>query len=67
MDFKLDRTAFRATSHEEKGNNFEYWKTKTAAEKLAAAFYLNSVAFNFDINNPPKMDKTIFSMRKQKD
>jgi hypothetical protein len=62
MDFKLDRSAFRATSNEAKGTDFVYWKTKTDAEKLAAAFYLNSVAYNFDINNPPKMDKTVFSM-----
>jgi hypothetical protein len=64
MNFKLDRTAFRATNHENKGNDFSYWKSKTDAERLAAAFYLNSVAYNFDINNPPRMDKTVFSMRK---
>ena len=50
MDFKLDRTSFRATSHEKKGNDFEYWKTKSDAEKLAAAFYLNSVAYKISNN-----------------
>jgi hypothetical protein len=65
MDFKLDRTAFRATNHEKKGNDSLYWKTRTEEERLAAAFYLNSVAYNFDINHPPRMDKTVFSMRKQ--
>ncbi|MDQ3108794.1 MAG: hypothetical protein M3R17_02775 [Bacteroidota bacterium] len=66
MDFKLDRTAFRATNHKEKGNDLSYWKSKTNEERLAAAFYLNSVAYNFDINNPPRMDRTVFSMRKHR-
>ncbi|MBI3509637.1 MAG: hypothetical protein HY064_03165 [Bacteroidetes bacterium] len=43
MDFKLDRTAFRATSHEKKGSNRSYWLTKTDEEKLAAAFYLENL------------------------
>lgn len=42
----------------------EYWAKTTPKQRLEAAFYLNSVAFNFDINNPPKMDRTVFSMRK---
>jgi hypothetical protein len=64
MEFRLDRTAFRATNHEEKGNDRAYWLSKTPDERLAAAFYLNSVAYNFDIDNPPRLDRTIFSMRK---
>jgi hypothetical protein len=31
---------------------------KTSKERLLAANYLNSVAFQFDLNNPPKMDRT---------
>lgn len=42
----------------------EYWAKTTPKQRLEVAFYLNSVAFNFDINNPPKMDRTVFSMRK---
>jgi len=26
--------------------------------------YLNSVAYNYTLGNPPKMDKSVFSMRK---
>ena len=36
---------------------------ETLAERLRVAMYLNSVAFNFDINNPPRMDRTVFSCR----
>jgi hypothetical protein len=36
-------------------------------ERLEIALYLKSIVYNFDINHPPKMDKTIFSKRKQDD
>ena len=61
---EFDRTAFEMRSSEDRKPAIEYWKDKTFEERLAAAFYLNSVAYNFDINNPPEMDKTVFSMRK---
>ncbi len=44
-------------------NNFLYWQTQSLEERLRAANYLNSVAYNFDINDPPKMDRTYFRMR----
>lgn len=63
MSYKFDRTAFKAKTFKEEQ------KTKTFAaesiiERLKVSFYLNSIAYNFDINNPPRMDKTVFSMRK---
>ncbi|MCX6187954.1 MAG: hypothetical protein NTU43_13360, partial [Bacteroidetes bacterium] len=60
----LDRSAFKKQSLKEADDNLAYWQNKTYEERLAAAFYLNSVAYNFDINNPPRMDKSVFSMRK---
>ena len=34
-------------------------------EEIAKVFaYLNSVSFNYTLGNPPKIDKTVFSMRK---
>ena len=61
---EFDRTAFEMRSSEDRKPAIEYSKNMTAEERLAAAFYLISVAYNFDINNPPRMDKTVFSMRK---
>lgn len=63
MKYRLDRNAFKAQTFEEEQ------RTKTFAEasyleRLRISFYLNSIAFNFDVNNPPKMDKTVFLMRK---
>jgi hypothetical protein len=63
---EFDKTAFEMRSSKEMKPAINYWKDKTPEERLEAACYLNSVAYNFDINNPPKMDKTVFSMRKHK-
>ena len=63
--YKLDRTAFKHQSKEGAAKQRPYWLTKSVTERLQAAFYLNSVAYNFDINNPPRMDKTFFTIRKR--
>ena len=63
---RLDRTAFWAGKAEEQiQRDIDFWQQKTVDERLAAAHYLNSVAYDFDPMNPPRMDKTKFSMRKQ--
>ena len=61
---KLDRTYFKMGSHKESGDNRKFWASQTMEARLKAAFYLNSVAYSFDINFPPKMDRTIFKARK---
>lgn len=61
---KVDRTAFNATTAEEAPKEqAKYYKTLTAKKRLEIANYLNSIAFGYDENNPPKMDKTVFSVR----
>ena len=62
--FKLDRTAFSMHALEVHEPAIRYWKNKSIDERLAAAAYLNSVAYNFDLQNPPRLDRTAFSMRK---
>ena len=64
--FKLDRNIGRGHSHKEAADQSEYWKSKTIDERLAAVMYLNSVAYNFDMNNPPRLDRTVFYTRKHK-
>ncbi len=62
---KIDRTAYWAGKFEDNEARIKAEVQKQSArERLEAAFYLNSVAYNFDINYPPKMDRTVFSMRK---
>ena len=63
---KLDRTPFKHQALEEAAHNLEFWKKQSYEKKLEAANYLNSVAYNFDVNNPPCVDKTYFKIRKRK-
>ncbi len=61
-EFKLDRTTFQMGSHQKP--NVVDWKGKSYAERLNIAAYLNSAAYNYPMDSPPKLDRTIFSMRK---
>ena len=61
--FKLDRTKFQMQTFEEADFNLNE-ETKNYLECLRDAHYLMSVAYGFDINYPPRLDRTIFSMRK---
>ena len=62
-DFKLDRTAFKAQTLEEASKHATAYKKLSWQERLKLAAYLNSIAFNFDLNNPPKMDRTKFTAK----
>lgn len=64
MTFRLDRSAFHAGSHEQNAKYHASHQPVTPDERLRAAVYLNSVAYGYDIDNPPRMDRTCFSARK---
>jgi hypothetical protein len=63
---KVDRTAFKHQTLKEASHHLEYWKKQPHEKRLEAANYLNSVAYNFDVNHPPRMDKTCFKIRERK-
>jgi hypothetical protein len=60
-EFKLDRTAFKAQTAKEASFNSSYYRAMDWKNRLSVATYLISVAYKFDINNPPKLDRTKFS------
>ena len=62
--FRLDRSAFHMGTHAETERYHALNQPKTYTERLQTAAYLNSVAFQYDINNPPRLDRTVFSARK---
>ena len=64
--YQLDRTFGKAQTFAEADNNTDYWRQKDAKERLQAAWYLISCAYGFDLDNPPRLDRTVFSMRKHK-
>jgi hypothetical protein len=64
--FQLDKTAFKKQSFQQSDNTRGYWLSKSVEERFQAALYLQSVVYGFDLNNPPSMDKTVFSSRKHR-
>jgi len=61
--YRLDRTAFKAQTAEEAANHAAYYKTLTWQERLRIANYLNSIAYNYPENEPPRIDRTAFKIR----
>ncbi|HEY0109771.1 MAG TPA: hypothetical protein VGB67_09100 [Fibrella sp.] len=64
MPYRLDRTAFHAGTHEQTEQYHAASQPVTYAERLRVAAYLNSVAYRYDLENPPRLDRTAFSARK---
>ncbi len=62
-EYKLDRTKFKAQTAEEAADHASYYQKLTWQERAKIAHYLNSIAFSFSVENPPKMDKTKFKAR----
>ena len=63
MFFRPDRTAFHAGTHTETEAYHRAREPTALAELLRVAIYFNSGAFDFDITNPPRLDRTTFSCR----
>ncbi len=61
--YRLDRTAFKAQTAEEASDHTSYYKNISWIERLRVAAYLNSIAFNYPENSPPRMDKTQFAAK----
>lgn len=62
-NFKLDRTAFKPHTMAEAANHSDYYKKMTWQERLAITSFLNSVAYQFDINHPPRMNRNCFAVK----
>ena len=64
-EIKMDRTAFWAGKiSDQTERNRIFWLSKTLDERLAAAAYLNSIAYGYPLDAPPRLDRTVFSMGK---
>ncbi len=61
--YKLNRTAFKAQTLEEASDHTAYYKKLSWTERLQVSAYLNSVAFNYPQDTPPRMDKTKFQIK----
>jgi hypothetical protein len=65
-NYRLDRTVFKAQTAEQAADHGSYYRTLTWQERLRIANYLNSVAYNYPENEPPKVDRTVFKARSRK-
>ena len=61
--FKLDKTAFKAQTIRNASTHSDYYKKMTWQERLSVTAYLNSIAFQYNANNPPKMNRNQFSVK----
>lgn len=62
--YKLDKTVFQAMTVKEADDYMRDYRKYNWKERVQISFYLTSLAYGFDINNPPRMDKTIFYIAK---
>ena len=64
-NYRLDKTAFKAMSFEEADKEMNHTENLSYQERVRKFNYLMSVAYGF-LNNPwPRMDKTVFEIRKR--
>lgn len=63
--YRLDRTAFQARNASEKVNYGKEHQKLTWQERLRIHQYLNSIAYGYDLDNPPRMDNTFFQIKKR--
>lgn len=61
---KLDRTIFSTSKIADFKKESDNYIKYSENERFLAFAYLQSVAYNFPINQYPKMDKTYFKTRK---
>ena len=61
---RLDRNVFKSYSFNSQAKEIDNYKNCSLAQIFEAFNYLQSVAYNFELNKYPKMDKTIHSYRK---
>ncbi|MEY2793736.1 MAG: hypothetical protein RJA76_1728 [Bacteroidota bacterium] len=60
---KLDRTYSTSGNLYEQKEEVLHYLGMDMKEIGKAFAYLNSVSYNYALGNPPKMDKSVFSMR----
>lgn len=58
---RLDRSAFKAQTAEEAANHSKHSIKMTWQHRLEIAASLNSIAFNYPLDQPPRIDKTKFN------
>lgn len=61
--FKVDRTAYSSGKITDFKKESDYYKNLNLLQIGEVFAYLQSVSYNYPINQPLKMDRTVFSAR----
>ena len=64
--YRMDKTAFKVQTFEEADDVMRDYSSYSMQERLRIYWYLTSIAYKFDLDNPPRMDKTVFRTKKSK-
>ncbi|HRE38633.1 MAG TPA: hypothetical protein PK092_09315 [Chitinophagaceae bacterium] len=62
--YRMDKTAFKVQTFEEADDAMQDYSSYSMQERLRIYWYLTSIAYKFDLDNPPRMDKTVFRIKK---
>ena len=65
--YRLDKKASRLQTVKEANDAMPENTNDTPQQRLKLAWHLTCIAYNLYPDNPPRMDKTVFQMRKQED
>ena len=57
---QIGSDAFKAQNAVEAADHTPYYRKKGWKERLKIAAYLNSIAFNYPLESPPRLDRTKF-------
>ncbi|MBL7741694.1 MAG: hypothetical protein JNK14_20920, partial [Chitinophagaceae bacterium] len=55
----MDKTAFKIQTFEEADDAMRDYSNFSLKERLRIYWHLTSIAYKFDLDNPPRMDKTV--------
>ena len=64
--YRMDKTAFKVKTFEEADDVMRDYSSYSMQERLRIYWYLTSIAYMFDLDYPPRMDKTVFRTKKSK-
>ena len=61
--YRLNRAVFKGQTASEAADHAIFYKNVSWQERLRISQDLNSIAYNYPENNPPRIDKKIFNAK----
>ncbi len=65
--YRMDKTAFKIQTFEEADDAMRDYSNFSLKERLRIYWHLTSIAYKFDLDHPPRMDKTVFQIKNLED